>query len=64
IKLGRLYYSKFLQSQQVISIFLKLINQPKNPTYLAKSLFLNKFLSASPPMDVHSTAFQVTRKHF
>ncbi|MCU4641815.1 hypothetical protein, partial [Acinetobacter courvalinii] len=27
-------------------------------TILAKPLFLNKFLSASPPMDVHSTAFQ------
>ena len=39
-------------------MFLKLINQPKNLTTLAKSLFINKFLSASPPMDVHSTAFQ------
>ncbi|WP_212771394.1 hypothetical protein, partial [Acinetobacter baylyi] len=55
IKLGRLCYSKSLQSQQVISIFLKLINQLKNPTNLAKPLFINKFLSASPPMDVHST---------
>ncbi|MBP9786031.1 MAG: hypothetical protein KBC72_00350, partial [Acinetobacter sp.] len=44
-------------SQQVISIFLKPTNHPKNLTTLAKSLFLNKFLSASPPMDVHSTGF-------
>ncbi|WP_335964093.1 hypothetical protein, partial [Acinetobacter haemolyticus] len=29
----------------------------KNLTTKAKSLFINKFLSASPPMDVHSTAF-------
>jgi len=39
-------------------MFLKLINQPKNLTTSAKSLFINKFLSASPPMDVHSTVFQ------
>ncbi|WP_216070297.1 hypothetical protein, partial [Acinetobacter sp. TUM15512] len=44
--------------------FSKLINQLKNPTFSAKSLFLNKFLSASPPMDVHSTAFQNRCKHF
>ncbi|WP_227592133.1 hypothetical protein, partial [Acinetobacter sp. SK-43] len=31
----------------------------KNLTTLAKPLFINKFLSASPPMDVHSTAFLI-----
>ncbi|WP_288449308.1 hypothetical protein, partial [uncultured Acinetobacter sp.] len=44
-------------SQQVISIFLKLYLQTHNPTIQAKLLFFNKFLSASPPMDVHSTLF-------
>ncbi|WP_288387061.1 hypothetical protein, partial [uncultured Acinetobacter sp.] len=54
---GRLCYSKSLQSQQVISIFLKLYLQTYNLTTQAKLLFFNKFLSASPPMDVHSTLF-------
>ncbi|WP_288396393.1 hypothetical protein, partial [uncultured Acinetobacter sp.] len=54
---GRLCYSKSLQSQQVISIFLKLHLQTHNLTTQAKLLFFNKFLSASPPMDVHSTLF-------
>ncbi|WP_288449958.1 hypothetical protein, partial [uncultured Acinetobacter sp.] len=33
----------------------KLYLQTHNPTIQAKLLFFNKFLSASPPMDVHST---------
>ncbi|WP_288414884.1 hypothetical protein, partial [uncultured Acinetobacter sp.] len=40
---------------QVISIFLKLNLQTHNLTTQAKLLFFNKFISASPPMDVHST---------
>ncbi|WP_368570923.1 hypothetical protein, partial [Acinetobacter haemolyticus] len=29
-----------------------------------KSLFINKFLSASPPMDVHSTVFTTQHNPF
>ncbi|WP_394651432.1 hypothetical protein, partial [uncultured Acinetobacter sp.] len=48
--------------QQVISIFLKLYLQTHNLTTQAKLLFFNKFLSASPPMDVHSTLFLTSCK--